>query len=111
MKIDFQCDGVPSELPKEISLCLYRVLQEALQNAIKHSGSEKFRVSLNLVSDDIDLLVRDWGIGFDPEEAVKGPGLGLTSMRERLRLVDGKLSIESQPQQGATVLARVPLKT
>jgi signal transduction histidine kinase len=111
VKVDFQCDGVPNELPKEISLCLYRVLQEALQNAIEHSGSEKFRVSLNLALDEIHLVVHDWGIGFDLEEAMKGPGLGLTSMRERLKLVDGKLSIESQTKQGAIIHARVPLRT
>lgn len=111
VNIDFQCDGVPNELPKEISLCLYRVLQEALQNAVKHSGSRQFRVSLSLASDDIHLTVRDWGIGFDPEEAMKGPGLGLISMKERLKLVDGELVIESQPQQGTTIHARGPTKT
>jgi PAS domain S-box-containing protein len=111
VKVDFQCDGVANELPKEISLCLYRVLQEALQNATKHSGSETFRVSLNLVSDEIHLIVRDWGIGFDPKEAMKGPGIGLTHIQEHLKLVDGKLLIESRTNHGATIHARVPLKT
>jgi PAS domain S-box-containing protein len=111
VKVDFQCDAVPNELPREISVCLYRVLQEALQNALKHSGSPKFRLSLSRASDDIQLIVRDWGIGFDPDEAMKGRGLGLTRMRERLRLVDGKLLIESQTKQGATIHACVPLKT
>jgi len=111
VKIDFHCEGIPKELPKEISLCLYRVLQEALQNAIKHSRSRNFEVSLSGESNEIQLTVRDWGIGFDPEEAMKGPGLGLISMKERLKLVDGELVIESQPQQGATIYARTPLKT
>jgi len=53
--------------------------------------------------------VRDSGIGFEPEEAIKGCGLGLTSMRERLKLVNGKLSIESKPERGTTIQARVPL--
>jgi signal transduction histidine kinase len=111
VKIDFHSKGVPNELPKEVALSLFRVLQEALQNAIKHSGSQQFEVSLTVRSDRIELTVRDWGIGFDPAAAAKGPGLGLVSMRERLKLVDGDLLIESQPQRGTTVHAGVPLKT
>jgi len=111
VKVDFQCDGVPNELPGEISVCVYRVLEEALQNAIKHSGSRQFRVSLSLASHDIHLMVRDWGSGFDPEEARKGPGIGLTRMQEHLKLFNGTLLIESQTKQGATIHARVPLKT
>ena len=60
-------------------------------------------------SDEIHLTVRDSGSGFDVEEAMKTHGLGVVSMRERLKLVDGQLSIDSQPQQGTTVHARVPL--
>jgi signal transduction histidine kinase len=111
VRIDFHCEGVPNEVPKEISLCLYRVVEEALQNAIRHSSSPDFEVSLRGESNEIRLTVRDWGIGFDPEAAVKGRGLGLVSMKERLKLVGGDLSIESQPQHGTTIHARVPLKT
>jgi signal transduction histidine kinase len=82
-------------------------LQEAIQNAAKHSGSRHFEVSLS----EVELTVRDSGIGFDPEEAMKGRGLGLTSISERLKLVNGDLSIDSQPQRGATIRARVPLAT
>lgn len=110
VNIDFQFEGVPHELPREISLCLYRVLQEALLNAIKHSASLELRVSLSFPSDGTHLIVRDSGIGFDPHEAMKGSGLGLISMRERLKLVDGILSIESQTKHGATIHAQVPLK-
>jgi PAS domain S-box-containing protein len=109
LEIDCHCEGVPGKLPKEISLCLYRVLQEALQNAIKHSGSRHFEVSLRGDSNEIQLTVRDWGIGFDPAAAVKSSGLGLISMRERLKLFDGDLSIESQARGGTTIHARVPL--
>jgi PAS domain S-box-containing protein len=110
VKIDFHCEGIPKGLPIEIALCLYRVLQEALQNATKHSSSRKFDVSLRGESNEIRLNVRDWGIGFDPE-AVKKHGVGLARMQEHLKLVDGKLLIESQAKQGATIHARVPLKT
>lgn len=109
VEIDFRSENIPKELSKEISLCLFRVLQEALQNAAKHSGSRHFQVSLGSESDEIYLSVRDSGSGFDPEEAMQGHGLGLTSMNERLRLVNGELFIDSQPQSGATIRARVPL--
>jgi PAS domain S-box-containing protein len=109
VEIDFRSDSVPQILPSEISLCLFRVLQEALQNAIKHSGARQFQVSLARASNEIQLSVRDSGVGFDPNTASRGPGLGLTSMKERLRLVEGQISIESKPQHGTTILARVPL--
>ena len=109
VEIDFHSENIPKDLSKEISLCLFRVLQEALQNATKHSGSRHFQVSLCGASDEIYLTVHDFGNGFDPAEAMKGRGLGLTGMKERLKLVNGELSIESQLQVGATIHARVPL--
>jgi signal transduction histidine kinase len=109
VKIEFQADNIPADLSPEISLSLFRVLQEALQNAMKHSGSRLFQVLLKGGTEGIELTVQDSGVGFEPEAAVKGPGLGLTSMKERLKLVDGQLSIHSRPQQGTTIHARVPL--
>jgi PAS domain S-box-containing protein len=109
--IEFRSQNVPKDLSTEHSLCLFRVLQEALQNAIKHSGSRNLQVSLTGRTNEIELTVRDSGIGFDPEEAMKGRGLGLTSIRERLKLVNGILSIDSQPQRGTTIHAHVPLSS
>ena len=109
IEVDFHSQGVPRELPQEIALCLFRVLQEALQNAIKHSGERHFQVSLTSGTRQIELIVGDSGIGFEPEEALWGRGLGLTSMKERLKLVDGHLSIESKPHAGTIIHARVPL--
>jgi PAS domain S-box-containing protein len=109
VEIDFHCENVPKRLSQEISLCLFRIMQEALQNAIKHSGSRHFDVSLRGGLNEIQLTVLDSGIGFDPEDATIGSGLGLTSIRERLKLVNGKLFIDSQSQRGTTMLARVPL--
>ena len=108
--IDFRSENIPKNLPNEISLCLFRVLQEALQNATKHSGSRHLQVLLvGKEGNEIDLTVHDSGIGFELEEAIKGRGLGLANMRERLRLVDGQLAIRSKPQQGTTIYAQVPL--
>jgi len=108
VKVDFHSEGIPKTLPKEISVCLFRVLQEALQNAAKHSGAKHFEVSLKGETNEIQLSVHDSGIGFDPEKAMGGHGLGLISMKERLKFVDGQLSIDSGPQEGTTVHAHVP---
>jgi PAS domain S-box-containing protein len=110
VKVDFHSEDIPKTLHKEISICLFRVLQEALQNAVKHSGAKHFEVSLKGAGNEIELSVHDSGIGFDPEEAMSGHGLGLTSMKERLKLVDGQLSIDSRNRGiGTTIRARVPL--
>ena len=94
--IDVHCENIPTALPPEISLCLYRVLQEALQNVVKHSVSRHAHVSLNGQVNTITLTVKDSGAGFDPHEAMRGSGLGLTSMKERLKVLGGQLSIHSE---------------
>jgi PAS domain S-box-containing protein len=109
MAIDFHSEDIPKELSKDISLCLFRVMQEALRNATKHSGSRRLQVSLTIESEELHLTVRDAGVGFDSAEALKGPGLGLTSMKERLKLVNGDFAVDSQLQSGTTIHARVPL--
>lgn len=108
VEIDFQSENILRNLRDDISLTLYRILQEALQNAVKHSGSRHFRVSLVGGTNEIELTVQDSGVGFEPDEAVKGSGLGLASMKERMKLVGGELSIDSQLQHGTTIRARVP---
>jgi len=107
--IEFRHSNMPPELPKEISLCLFRVLQEALQNAVKHSAVQNFTVELHGTKAGISLTVTDSGVGFNWHDAMDRRGLGLISMRERLRLVNGELSIQSEPGRGTTVTARVPL--
>ena len=109
VEVNFQSENVNSDVPRAVSVCLFRVLQEALQNAIKYSGTRHFHVSLVGAPGEIQLTVQDSGIGFNPEEAIKKGGLGLTSMSERLKLVAGKVSIESRSGLGTTVHARVPL--
>jgi PAS domain S-box-containing protein len=106
--INFGHKDIPGSVPPEISICLFRVLQEALHNAVKHSKVRLFDVEARGTSDAILLTIRDAGLGFDPENAMKGPGLGLTSMQERLNLVYGQLSIHSEPSHGTSVHARVP---
>ena len=109
VKIDFRCDGLPEDLSYDISLCLFRVLQEALHNAVKYSGVDQFEVSLECVSQIIQLRVHDSGARFDPKLPTASVGLGLTSMKERLKLVSGELSIHSKPHEGTTILARIAI--
>jgi PAS domain S-box-containing protein len=109
VKAEFTSHDVPSPLPPDISLCLFRVLQEALRNAVKHSGGRHFNVELWGTSDEIHLAVSDSGMGFDRETARRGRGLGLISMEERLKLLKGTFSIESKPKRGTTIRARVPI--
>jgi PAS domain S-box-containing protein len=111
VEIDFQSHALPSPVSPDISLCLYRVLQEALHNSAKHSGVRRLEVQLWGTSDQIHLTVRDSGVGFDSEAAKESRGLGLISMQERVKLVNGTLSIESQPQRGTTIHACVPLSS
>jgi len=108
MRIDCKQD-VQSPLPQEIGLCLFRVLQEAFHNAAKHSGVKQIEARLWEESGDIHLSVSDLGKGFDIEAAQDGPGLGLTSMRERVRLVNGKIRIDSKPMGGTTIHVQVAL--
>ena len=108
MDVDFRSD-VASPLPFEIGLSLFRVLQEALHNAAKHSGTKRVEVQVAEHSNEVHLLVRDSGSGFDLEAAKRGSGLGLTSMQERVRLVNGAITFASKPQEGTTIHARVPL--
>ena len=76
---------------------------------MKHSGMRKFDVQLNGTSNGIHLTVSDCGVGFDLATAKTGRGLGLNRIQERLKLVKGSLSIDSQPKRGTTICARVPL--
>jgi PAS domain S-box-containing protein len=108
--IAFSSENVSRSLPEEISLCLFRVLQEALQNASKHSGSKRYQISLTSRGDAVELTVSDSGRGFNPEEALKSSGIGLTSMRERIKIVHGELRIDSQNEQGTIIRARVPMR-
>ena len=110
MEVEFRSHDLPNPLPSpEVSLSLFRVLQEALNNAAKHSGVRHFEVVLWGTPGEVHLTVSDSGAGFDPQASLRGRGIGLTSMKERLKLVNGELSVGSRPNLGTTIHARVPL--
>ena len=105
LEIDLRTEGIDSNLPPDVALCLYRVAQEALANVLKHSRTKKVLVKLSQDSERVRLTVKDSGVGFNT--AVQSQGLGLTSMRERLRLCGGMLSVKSLPNRGTEITAEI----
>lgn len=112
-QIDVQLTAELGEerIPFQTSICLYRVATEALRNVARHSGAPSALVSLKRYRDVLELSVSDSGKGFDVETFRQGGGLGLISVEERLRLLQGNCEIRSAPQRGTTLVARVPLAT
>jgi signal transduction histidine kinase len=109
-EVDFETHDLLGPLPPDISLCLFRVLQESLHNSAKHSGVRRSQVRLWGTSDEVHLTVADSGSGFDTDMAKRTGGLGLTSMEERVKAVNGMLSIRSEPNRGTSVHAQIPLR-
>jgi len=109
LQVQFVHHDSPGQIPKDVTICLFRIVQEALRNVVKHSGAAEAKVELSGHGDRVDLVISDSGAGFSPESAEGGTGLGLISMRERLRVVGGQLSIESEPSNGTRIRVRIPL--
>jgi signal transduction histidine kinase len=109
IEVVFNHENIPTVIQRDIALALYRIIQEGLRNISKHACAEHISVSLKGIDHDVLLSVQDDGLGFDPAEARGKPGLGLSSIRERVRLIQGELSIESQPGKGTRITVRVPL--
>jgi signal transduction histidine kinase len=107
--IHFRDEDVPLDLPPDIGLALFRVLQEAAVNAVVHSAAREVWVSMRGTATEVRLQVVDRGVGFDTERAVPGDGVGLVAIRERLKLVNGDSMIVSRPGEGTRVEAWVPL--
>jgi signal transduction histidine kinase len=106
--INFKAE-IATAIPFETGITLFRILQEALHNAAKHSGVKQFTVLLTEQPREIRLTIRDEGKGFDVEAARQGRGLGLASMEERVRLLNGTIAIESKPMSGTTIHVSLPL--
>jgi PAS domain S-box-containing protein len=111
LKIDFKSQDLPESFSPEVSLCLFRVLQEALHNAVKHSGAYNVEVKLWGTPNKVHLTISDSGRGFNIDDAKMTRGLGLLSMEERLKQLEGVFSIESQPKRGTTIRASVPVNS
>jgi signal transduction histidine kinase len=107
VQIDLCTDQLATTPPREVSLCLYRVAQEALNNVIKHSGAGSARVVFSETNGRVGMEITDSGKGFDP--AAVPIGLGLTAMAERVRIVDGDFKIKSRPGTGTIITTTIEL--
>ena len=108
--IEFKEEAVPASLPISITMCLYRLLQESLNNVRKHANASRVVVRLIGTSDEVKLQISDDGMGFETNRPAEGgKGIGLTSMQERVRPLRGTVSIESHAGHGTTVTAVIPL--
>jgi signal transduction histidine kinase len=110
LKVSFLERELPHDVPKDITLCLFRITQELLRNCVKHSGAHSAHVYLRGNRNSIYLLVSDNGCGFDPKSELLETGLGFVSMRERAHLVGADLKIFSKPHNGTRIAVSVPLK-
>jgi PAS domain S-box-containing protein len=104
-----ECSGVPEDLSPEVSLCFFRVMQEALHNIAKHSQATEIDIQLNGTCDFLHLTISDNGVGFVQNATKQRPGLGLISMCERLHLIGGKLMITTKPGSGTRIEAILPM--
>lgn len=109
VSVEFTERNVPKSLPRDVSLCLFRVAQESLHNAMKYSGTSRFVVELTGLIDVLQLEVRDSGVGFDVEATGMNRGLGLVSMQERVHQVHGRFRVESRPGAGTNIVVVVPV--
>lgn len=109
IRIEFRQQGFPAELSREVTLCVFRITQESLQNVTRHSGATNAQVVLRKTTNGVHLRVSDAGCGFDMQSSRTKNGLGFISMRERLRLVGGRISIRSQPFTGTQIDVVVPI--
>ena len=110
LEVRFTHHTLPEVIPEGVALCLYRIAQESLRNVVKHSGTDCATVELRGRWGAIRLRVADAGAGFDPAAVTAGGGLGLVSMRERLRSLGGRLVVQSAPLRGTRIHVSVPLE-
>jgi signal transduction histidine kinase len=100
--------NIPTNLPREIALCVYRVAQAALRNVVRHAQSTRSTMRLDAAANELTLCIRDYGVGFDRIGPGK-TGVGLASMRERARLIRARLSVRSRLGKGTKVTLTIPL--
>jgi PAS domain S-box-containing protein len=110
VRVTLDMFDVSDALSPEISLCLYRVVQESLRNVARHSGAKNAKVELTGSRETVEMVVADEGVGFDPQQGRARSGLGLASMEERVKLLSGSLQIKSRPGSGTELKVHIPLR-
>jgi signal transduction histidine kinase len=108
IQVEYEAKNVPGSIPRNIAICIYRITQESLRNIAKHAETDKASVSLIGRDGNIFLTVRDNGIGFEVEQMHGHKGIGLTSIEERVRLIQGEFSLQSKPGEGTVIKVKAP---
>jgi signal transduction histidine kinase len=111
IEVDFAHEDIPRTIAPDVALCLFRIVQEALRNVKKHSCCSTAQVRLENMNSAVHLRISDEGVGFNESEPSRHVGLGIRSMKERLRLVGGRFEIRARPLEGTQIDAWVPLKS
>jgi len=111
IQVDFVHENVPSSIPGDAALCLFRIVQEGLRNVKRHSGADKANIRIDWSGENLHLTVSDRGKGFDSGTPPAGGGIGIWSMEERVRLIGGRFEIQSHPMQGTRIDAWLPSKS
>jgi two-component system, NarL family, sensor histidine kinase UhpB len=107
LSVDFVTGLDDEPLPSETATALYRIVQEALTNVIKHSRAGSVSILVTRKNEQVAVVIEDDGVGFDPERSPDG--FGIQGMRERIELLGGSLRVESGPETGTTLAVEVPL--
>ena len=110
IKIEFTCDDIPMSINPDVTLCVFRIVQEGLRNIKKHSGASSAQVSLKIATSTIHLLMSDQGAGFNPKELRTSGGLGVRSMAERARFLGGRFEISSKLGMGTVLELWLPMQ-
>jgi signal transduction histidine kinase len=110
IQIDFDESGLPQPIPSETALCLFRVVQEGLQNVQRHSRATRVEVRLTGSPTELSLILSDNGVGFDLSQNHASNGIGILSMKERTRMLYGTFEIRSEPMKGTQITVNIPLK-
>jgi signal transduction histidine kinase len=105
----YECKDIPPGIPRDVSICLFRIAQEGLRNIARHAKVKQAQLKLAGSDNCITLTIEDSGVGFDPVQGRAGAGLGLVSMEERVRLIRGKLQVKSKPGEGTVITVTVHL--
>jgi signal transduction histidine kinase len=113
--VDLHCAGLEGRLPPETETNVYRIVQEAITNVIRHGEAQSLSIVLTRLGDELTAVIEDDGRGFDPEELAEvtslGGGVGLAGMKERALAIGGRLAVESAPARGTTIRLRAPCAT
>jgi len=108
MEVEVHSENVSEQLPDEVKVCVYRLVQEALNNAANHAEAKNAKVSVVQTADQIIVEITDDGRGFDPQRM---RGMGILGMEERVRRLAGSVTIQSAPGKGVSVKAELPIRT